>query len=74
MTHFPVFGIVKHEFSKDELRQIVSQLLAKRLLEKSEGEYPIIQVTESRQIVAFRAQKASLVRPDTVRPPPRKRH
>ena len=62
-----VFGIVKHEFSKDELRQIVSQLLAKRLLEKSEGEYPIIQVTESGRSWLSERRSVSLVRPDTVR-------
>lgn len=39
-----VFGIVK-DFSQDELRQIIRILLVRGLLEKEEGEYPILRVS-----------------------------
>ncbi len=62
-----VYGIVKKEFSKDELRQIISQLLAKRLLVKTEGEYPIVQVSESGRLWLSERKSISLLRPDAAR-------
>lgn len=61
-----VFGIVNKEFSKDELRQIASQLCTKGLLEKTDGEYPIVRVSESGRSWLSQRMSISLLRPNAV--------
>lgn len=59
-----VFGIVKNEFSKDALRFIASQLLEKRLLVKTDGDYPVVQVSEAGLTWLSERRSIVLVRPD----------
>lgn len=39
-----LYGIVD-DFSKEDLRRIISQLLARKLMEKSGGEYPVLELS-----------------------------
>ncbi|MFA6526007.1 MAG: DNA helicase RecQ, partial [Candidatus Buchananbacteria bacterium] len=41
-----VFGIVK-DFNRDQLSQIINQLINKNLLQKTDGQYPVLQLTDS---------------------------
>ncbi|MBI4642775.1 MAG: DNA helicase RecQ [Deltaproteobacteria bacterium] len=43
-----VYGIV-NDFSKDDLRRIISQLLSRNLIEKSGAEYPILALSQRGQ-------------------------
>lgn len=59
-----VFGIVKNEFSKDALRQLSSQLLLKGLLIKTDGDYPVIRVSEEGRSWLTERRSITLVSPD----------
>lgn len=59
-----VFGIVKNEFSKNALRHIASQLLEKRLLTKTEGDYPVIQVSSAGMAWLAERRSITLVCPE----------
>lgn len=52
-----VYGIVKN-FNRDQLDQIISQLINKNLLQKTDGQYPILRLTDSAS--TFLKQKLSL--------------
>jgi ATP-dependent DNA helicase RecQ len=52
-----VFGIVK-DFNRDQLGQIINQLINKNLLQKTDGQYPVLQLTDS--ALAFLKQKLSI--------------
>ena len=52
-----VFGIVKN-FNRDQLNQIINQLINKNLLQKTDGQYPILQLTDFALI--FLKQKLSI--------------
>jgi len=57
-----VFAIVKEEYRKDDLRSIAQQLFAKGLIEKTEGEYPTISVSESGKKWLYAREHISLLR------------
>jgi len=52
-----VFGIVK-DFNRDQLNQIINQLVGMGLLQKTDGQYPILQLTDS--ALNFLKQKLSI--------------
>ncbi|MFA5020667.1 MAG: DNA helicase RecQ [Patescibacteria group bacterium] len=52
-----VFGIVK-DFNRDQLNQIINQLINKNLLQKTDWQYPILQLTDS--ALTFLKQKLSI--------------
>lgn len=52
-----VFGIVK-DFNRDQLSQIINQLINKSLLQKTDGQYPILQLTDS--ALTFLKQRLSI--------------
>lgn len=62
-----VFGIVGQEYDKDNLRFIAQQLFAKGLIEKSQGEYPIVRLTPAGRIWLNAREHITLLRPDVSR-------
>lgn len=52
-----VFGIVK-DFNRDQLSQIINQLINKSLLQKTDGQYPVLQLTDS--ALTFLKQRLSI--------------
>ncbi len=61
----PVFGIAQNYKSK-ELKQIINLLLAKKILVKTAGEYPLLKVSaEGKKILKLR-EKIILTRSDSV--------
>jgi ATP-dependent DNA helicase RecQ len=57
-----VYGIAR-DFTEDELKQIVGQLLARGLLLKSGGEYPTLSVSPAGRTFLQRREELTLVRP-----------
>jgi len=61
----PVFGVEK-KFQKEEIRHFILALLSKNLLEKNDGEYPTLKVSEmGREFLKYR-EKIALVKPQVV--------
>ncbi|MFZ5453613.1 MAG: DNA helicase RecQ [Thermodesulfobacteriota bacterium] len=67
-----VYGIVD-DFSKEDLRRLIGQLLIRKLLVKSGGEYPILDLSPQGQDFLKQRQKISLprIKPNTVLTPAR---
>lgn len=61
-----VFGIVGREFDKNQLRNIVRQLMSRGILEKSDAEFPTLSVTDYGK--RWLVERASL----TLAQPPRR--
>ncbi len=59
----PVFGIVK-EFDDQQLRDIITLLVAERLLSKAEGKYPTLAVTEEGRDFLQSRKTLQLRKPD----------
>ncbi len=57
-----VYGIGK-DLSKDEWHHYAKELLYEDYLQQSNGEYPVLQLTEKSKAVLFRAEKAFLNEP-----------
>ena len=58
----PVFGIAK-DFASDELKQVISLLLAKKLLVKNGSQYPTLAVTQAGRTFLKQRDKLTLARP-----------
>ncbi|MFA5926490.1 MAG: DNA helicase RecQ [Parcubacteria group bacterium] len=59
-----VFGIVK-DFSKEELRNIIGQLVSKKLIAKTGDEYPVLALGECGKDFLKKREKISLFKPDS---------
>ncbi|MFH1744627.1 MAG: DNA helicase RecQ [bacterium] len=61
-NRLPVYGIV-HDFSREELKQIVRQLVAKKIIIKSAGEYPTLDLALLGKKFIANKEKIFLTRP-----------
>ncbi|MEI6288368.1 MAG: DNA helicase RecQ [bacterium] len=63
-----VFSIVK-DFNRDQLNQIINQLINKSLLQKTDGQYPVLQLTNSALIFLKQKLSIKLIESNTVSHP-----
>jgi len=58
-TDLPVFGVAK-EMKQHELQEIIEQLISQKILLKTTGEYPLLQVTDEGRTLLRTREKITL--------------
>ena len=59
LDKLPTYGIMR-ETDRQTLRAYINYLIASGFLDQSEGEYPVLDITESARGVLFRGEKVSM--------------
>ena len=59
LDKLPTYGIMR-DTDRQTLRAYINYLIASGYLDQSEGEYPVLEITESAKEVLFRGEKVSM--------------